>query len=72
MELIPLKIKLDLEEFLAGESFISRMHDQGYILTRCMFDMLLNLATAEKSKVVLHAACGKEVEMITILQDLVL
>ena len=22
-------IKLDLEEFLAGESFISRMHDQG-------------------------------------------
>ena len=25
MELIPLKIKLDLEEFLAGESFISRM-----------------------------------------------
>ena len=25
MELILLKIKLDLEEFLAGESFISRM-----------------------------------------------
>ena len=46
--------------------------DWGYILTRCMFNVLLNLVTAEKSKVIVHAACGKEMEMITILQDLVL
>ena len=44
------KIKKDFEEFSDSES------EQGYILTRCMFDVLLNLAvTAEKSQVVVCA-----------------
>ena len=47
--------------------------EKGYILTRCMFDcVLLNLVTAEKSQVILRAACGKEAEMITVYENLVL
>ena len=64
-EVIPLKVKPDFEEFSDSDS------EQGYILTRCMFDVFLNLVTAEKSLVIFHAACGKEVEMITVHQNLV-
>ena len=59
-EVIPLKVKQDFDEFSDVDS------EQGYILTRCMFDVLLNLLTAEKSQVILYAACGKEAEMITV------
>ena len=45
-ELIPLKIKQDFEEFSDSGS------EQGYTLTRCMFDVLLNLVTAENSQLV--------------------
>lgn len=64
--MIPLKHKPDFEEFSDSDS------EQGYILTRCMFDVLLNLVTAEKSQVILHAACGKETEIITVHQNLVI
>ena len=60
-----LKIKQDFKVFSDSDS------EQGYILTRCMFDVLLNLVTAEKSQVILRAACGKEVETITVHRNLV-
>ena len=63
-ELIPLKIKQDFEEFSDSGS------EQGYILRRCMFDVLLNLVRAENSQIILRTACGEEVETITVHQNL--
>ena len=59
-----LKIKQGFEEFSDSDP------EQGYILTRCVFDVLLNLVTAEKFQVILHAACGEEVEMIIVHKNL--
>ena len=62
-KLMPLKIKEDLEKFSDSDSAKVLSDEQGYILTSCMFDVLLNLVTAEKSQAILHAACGKEAEI---------
>ena len=55
---MPLKIKEDLEKLSDSDSAKVLSDGQGHILTSCMFDVLLNLVTVEKSQVILHAACG--------------
>ena len=53
--LFTMEIKQDFED------------EQVYILTRCMFDVFLNLETAEKSQVI----CDREVVTLTVHQNLV-
>ena len=74
---MPLKIKEELEEFFDSDSAKVLSDEQprdreGYILTRCMFNVLFNLVIADKSQVILRAACSKEAEMITVYENLVL
>ena len=52
-KLIPLKIKQDFKEFSVYTDSAKVLSDeQGYIVTRCMFDVFLNLETAEKFQVI--------------------
>ena len=52
-KLTPLKIKQDFKEFSVYTDSAKVLSDeQGYIVTRCMFDVFLNLETAEKFQVI--------------------
>ena len=63
------KIKQDFAEFDDSDSAKVLLDEQGYIVTRYMFDVFLNLATDKTFQVVLRAARGKESEMITVCSE---
>jgi len=50
-KLTPLKIKQDFEEISVSSSAKVSSDEEGYIQTRCMFDVLLGSETAEKPQV---------------------
>ena len=68
-KLITSKIKQDFAEFDDSDSAKVLLDEQGYIVTRYMFDVFLNLATDKTFEVVLRAARGKESEMITVCSE---
>ena len=50
IETVTVKKEKDFEEFSDSDSAKVLSDEQGYTLTRCMFDVFLNLVTDEKSK----------------------